>query len=526
MSKKNNKGGVKPAQVSENNAASSQNELMAAMARTTMGGSSMDRNHQVDLLKMIHDRCFLDQNAVEHTGLSKEGIEKINHVNFIGMVAVCANEIHSGNSDFAMVVRKAALPELMEACAEIGVTLDETKLIEKKNEEGVEVIEAPSSAVNISEETKKSLDDDKKAIEATQGKVYDPTKIKDDNELKEALAGLLAVSREEKFIDSVYKAISFWLAYQKVVANRNLVTAKDTLSKTKDAKYKENAKKMVSEAEARIKELNSMSNSDVFQEITNLTGRVGTLGYGIANHIILQTASTGSPISAFCCLHSASVDKKTGVCKHSDDELADIVKCLVRFESNKIRSEALAKIEEENALPEKDRVQSHIDTANKNIKFADKAMEAITNAPVDFVTGLKEKYLSGDNFAKKTVICIKKAYYHDVSEDKMKIVKIDSLLDKCTQYAGVISNLFRDPGNQLEGYSLETVDHLEFKTEDELAEEAKAAEKKAAEAAEEKKKQDEAKKAAAIKQKEDEAKAAEKKAKKAAKAETKEKTKK
>lgn len=501
MSKTNKKGGVKAAQTNENNAANSQNELIAAMARTTMGSSSMDRNHQVDLLKMIHDRCFLDQEAVKHTGLSEENIEKINHVNFLGMMAVCANEIHSGNSDFAMTVRKAALPELMEACAEMGITIDETKLIEKKPDNGAVAVEVPSNAVIISEETKKNLDDDKKAIEATQGKIYDPTKIKDDNELKEALAGLLAVSREEKFIDSVYKAISFWLAYQKIVANRNLTTAKDTLSKTKDAKYKESAQKAVSDAEARIKELNSMSNSDVFQEITNLTGRVGTLGYGIANHVVLQTASTGSPISAFCCLHSASIDKKTGVCKHSDEELADIVKCLVKFEANNIRSKALAKIEEENALPEKDRVQDHIDTANKNIKFADKAMEAITNAPVDFVTSLKEKYLDGDNFARKTVISIKKAYYRNIPEDKMKTVKIDSLLDKCTQYAGVISNLFRDPGNQLAGYSLEAVEHLEFKTEEELAEEAKAAEKKAAEVAEEKKKQDEAKKKAGLKKK-------------------------
>lgn len=531
MSKGNKKGGLKTAQVNnENNAASSQNAIVAAMASTTMGNSSMDRNHQVDLLKMIHDRCFLDQNATEHTGLSEEAIDKINHVNFLGMVTVYANEINSGNSDFAMVLRKAALPELMEACAEVGITLDETKLIESKKDDGTEIISVPSTAANIPEETKKNLDADKAAVEATKGKTYDPTKIKDENELKEALSGLLAINREEKFIESIYKAIGFWLSYQKIVANRELNTAKETLSKTKDKEYKAKAQEAVNTAQDRIKNLNSMSNTDVFREIVKITGRVGTLCYGIANHIILQTASTGSPISGFCCLHSASLNKETGICKYSDNELADIVKCLVEYEANNIRTKALKTIEEENALPEKDRVQSHIDTANKNIKFADKAMEAITNAPADFVANLKEKYLAKDNFAHKTVIAIKKAYYRGVTNDEWNRVKIDSLLDNCTQYAGVISNLFRDPNNQLAGYSLASADHLDFKTPEEVSAEKLEAEKAAAKAAEEKKKEDEEKKAAAIKKKEDEAKQKEKAAKKAAKAaakaEAKEKTKK
>jgi len=203
-------------------------------------------------------------------------------------------------------------------------------------------------------------------------------------------------------------------------------------------------------------------------------------------------------------LYSSSIDKKTGVCKYSYEELADIVKSLVKYYANELIAKSKKTIEDENALPEKDRVKAHIETANKNIKFAEKALDAITCAPSEFVDNLKQKYLEKDNFAKKTVICLKKAFYSNVSDEEMSRVKIDSLLDNCTQYAGVISNLFRDPGNQISGYSVSNADHLEFKTHEEVSEEKLAEEKAAAEAAEKKAKENEAKKQAGLKKKAEE----------------------
>ena len=117
---------------------------------------------------------------------------------------------------------------------------------------------------------------------------------------------------------------------------------------------------------------------------------------------------------------------------------------------------------------------------------------------------MKQKYLEKDNFAIKTVICLKKAFYSNVSDEEMSRVKIDSLLDNCTQYAGVISNLFRDPGNQISGDAVSNADHLEFKTHEEVSEEKLAEEKAAAEAAEKKAKENEAKKQAGLKKKAEE----------------------
>lgn len=470
MAKKNNKGGVKTAQVETVNATI---ETTVEQVKTNNNATTMDRNHQVDMLKIMHETFHPshDPDAAAHTGFSQETVDKMNRLKALGIAVVFGQEVAFGNSDFAMILRKADLPELKEAMVEIGMKLDETKLLAAN--EDTNSVQIPSNAIEVSEETKEQLKKDAEAVKASEGKVYDPTKISNEEELKEALTGILAVSRDEKLIDSIYKAISFWMAYQKLVANK-------------------------SNDDQRIKDLNSMSNSDIFQEVVKLTGRTGTLCYGLANHIFLQTACTGSPVSAWCCLYSSSVSKETGIHKHTNEELADIIKCLVKYEANNIRAKALATIKEENKLPEKDRIQAHIDTANKNIAYADKATQAVVCAPSEFVANLKANYLNKDNAAHKTVICLKKAFYDNVPVDKMMTVKIDSLLDSCTQYAAMISNLFRDPGDQLET-NLEEVDHLVFKTEEEIAAENEAASKAAAKAAEEKAKENEAKKKAGIK---------------------------
>ena len=521
---KNNKGGVKNAQVGNSAEAQSSAVQMAAML-TQQGKSSMDRNHQVDLLKMMHETFRLDPNAAEHTGFEEKTIEKLNHLSALGIATVYAQEVAFGSSDMAITLRKSCLPVFKEAMEEIGITLGETKLLESKTEDGEDVVEVPSTGVNISEETRKKLEEDKAAVDATKGKVYDPTKIKNDDEFKEALTGLLSISSDGKLIDNIYKAISFYLAYKKVIAHRTISSNEEILKNTKDAEYKKKVQKLIDDAKADIKNLNSMSNTDAFRKIVEITGHTGLLLYGFASHLSLVTKQTGSPVSAWCELYASSIDRKTGESKYSYEDIANIVKCLVEFDANRIINEANEKIQEENKLPEKDRVQAHIDTANKNIEYAKKSIEAIKCAPSDFVVSLKENYINNSskehNKAHKTVISIKNAFYRNIPAEKMSTVKMDSFLNCCTQYAGIVSNLFRDPLNQLDGYSMDLTDKLEFKTPDEISGERLAAEKAAAEAAAKKAEEDAAKKEAALKAKEEEAKKKKKEASKTAKKEEK-----
>lgn len=478
MAKKNGKDNVKVAQNNNNGGNNAYSAVEAAAMLTITGRSSMDRNHQVDLVKMAHDRFFLDEKAAEHTGFPQGTIDKLNHINALGIAVCICNEVKYGTSDFAVVICKSALPELTEAMKEIGVSFNDTKLL--PSEDDAEAIEVTASTVTVSEETAKSLDKDAKARAATAGKVFDPTKIKDEEELKEALSGFLAMNRDSKLMDNIMQCVNFYKSYRSIEAKHAIDSAEKTLKNTKDKKYKENAEKALASAKNDLERLKNMNFHDTFRKIVELTGRVGTLTYGIGAHFFNVTATSGSPVSAFCELRDHSTDKNTGVCKYTDDQIADAVKCLVIIGADDVRSKGKTLLEAENKLPEKDRVKEHIDVANKNIAFADKATAAVLAAPGEFVENLKKNFLEGNNFAKKTVIAIKRAYYRDVTPEMMAKVKSDSMLDNATQHAGIISNLFRNPSDPLVGYAKENIIDLEFKTDKEIKAEEEA-DKKATE---------------------------------------------
>ena len=494
MAKKNNKGNVKVAQNNNNGGDNGVNSAVEAAAMlTTAGGASMDRNHQVDLLKMAHERFFLDENAAEHTGFPQGTIDKLNHINALGIAVCVCNEVKYGTSDFAVVIRKSALPELKEALKEIGVNFDEAKLLPSADD--AEAVEVTGAAVTVSEETSKKLEEDAEARASTAGKVFDPTKIKDEEELKKALSGFLAMNRDSKLMDSIMQCVNFYKAYRSIEAKRAIESAEKTLKETKDKEYKANAEKALASAKNDLERIKNMSFHDVFREVVSFTGRVGTLTYGIGSHLFNVTATSGSPVSAFCELRDHSTDKNTGICKYTDNQIADAVKCLVLIGADDVRSKGTALLEAENKLPEKDRVKDHIDTANKNIAFADKATAAVLAAPGSFVENLKQNFLDGNNFAKKTVLAIKRAYYRDVVPEMMAKVKPDSMLDNATQYAGIISNLFRNPSDPLVGYAKENIVDLAFKTDEEIKAEEEAVAKAAKETAEKKAAEDKKKEA-------------------------------
>ena len=483
--KKNNKGNVKIAQNNNNGGDNGVNSAVEAAAMlTTTGGSSMDRNHQVDLLKMAHERYFLDENAAEHTGFPQGIIDKLNHINALGIAVCMCNEAKYGTSDFAVVLRKSALPELSEALKEIGVSFNETKLLPSTDD--AEAVEIPAAAVEVSEETAEKLEKDAEARAATAGKVFDPTKIKDEEELKKALSGFLAMNRDSKLMDSIMQCVNFYKAYRSITAKRAIESAEKTLKETKDKQYKANAEKALASAKNDLERIKNMSFHDVFREVVNFTGRVGTLTYGIGAHLFNVTATTGSPVSAFCELRDHSTNKETGVCKYTDNQIADVVKCLVITGADEVRSKGEALIKADSELPEKDRVKGHVEVANKNIAFADKATAAVLAAPGSFVESLKQNFLDGNSFAKKTVIAIKRAYYRDVAPEMMAKVKPDSMLDNATQYAGIVSNLFRNPSDPLVGYAKENINDLVFKTDEEIKAEEEAVAKAAKEAADNK----------------------------------------
>lgn len=146
------------------------------------------------------------------------------------------------------------------------------------------------------------------------------------------------MNRDSKLMDSIMQCVNFYKAYRSIEAKRAIESAEKTLKETKDKEYKANAEKALASAKNDLERIKNMSFHDVFREVVNFTGRVGTLTYGIGSHLFNVTATSGSPVSAFCELRDHSTDKNTGICKYTDNQIADAVKCLVIIGADDVRS--------------------------------------------------------------------------------------------------------------------------------------------------------------------------------------------
>lgn len=443
--------------------------LAQAAAATSTSHSSMDRNHQVDMMKMIHETfCIQDPEIVkEHTGVDITTISKINHIAAIGKVVIFANEVAFGTSDFALMMRKSELATLKEIAQEVGISINDTKFLPVKDEQGntTDIVrtESAKDAVEVSEDTKKQLAVDNISQAKGAAKIYDPTKIEGEQELIEALKYFM--STPTHLIENLNKTINFYLSYMKI-------SHKDD--------------------EKEIERLNNMSCTAVFQEIIALTGAPSVVTNGLGMHLFVVTAQTDSPVSAFCILKNATTKRSENKNRYTDHQIADFVKMLVTIVAQRIITSAEAKIVEEEAKGEK-KSDKQIETFKKNIAHAQSAIEHVTNCSSDTIDNLITNYYKTDNtgmFAQKIIKSIVSLYYADVDKAKFGKVKIDSLLKNCQIYASIITNLFRDPLNPIKTYEAADITELQFKSDEEIEAEKKAAKEAADKAAEEKKAED------------------------------------
>lgn len=463
MAKNNKKGGVKTAQVNNENAA-------AAAAAQVNNGTPAQRSNtsssdaQATIIGVLHDRFYKDENAAEHTGLPQETVDKINEVNAISAAVWMCQEVANGNSKFAATMRVGMLEKIKEIAPTIpGLNIDTTKLLPGKDGTTVTV---PAEAVEITDDTKKHLENDAKAQKEADGKEYDVTKMS-DQDLSHALRGLMATHNSESIIDNINKAIELWREYKKFTDKTN------------------------------VEKYDNMKPYEVFQEIYGITGDIGVVGTGIGKWAYFVTASVGTPVPAFCALRNHAYDSATNKYKYTDLEVADMTKTLVICQAN-ITIADHTKALETTDKKEKDKVELHENAINR----AKGIIEMMTNCDTKYLDEFVEKASSTDarvrNGVHRVITGIIGTYFGDLSKEKVSTIKDDSLKATIKHYIGYITNLFRDPSNQLTDYNLGSAPQFIFKTNDEIEAEVKAAKdaKKAADAAKAKQKEKDAKKAA------------------------------
>lgn len=451
MANNKKKGGVKAAQVNNEKEAAA----AAAAAQVNNGAPAQKSNTsssdaQATVIGVLHDRFYKDENAAEHTGLPQGTVDKINEVNAIAAAVWMCQEVANGNSNFAATMRVGMLEKIKEIAPTIpGLNIDETKLL-PGSKEGTVVL--PAAAVEITEETKSALNEDAAAQQAANGKTYKVEEL-NDTTFKEALNYLMTTHDGETIIDNLNKAVELYREYKMYHDKKNSETYKD------------------------------MSKCAIFLEIRKLTGKVGILGSGIGNWSYFVTVSFGTPVPAFCSLRNSAYDEEKKEYKYSDQEVADLVKMLVISRANMTIEEhklAISKLDKNDKKYKED-----VETHNNAIKHAEEAINMMSNCSADYMNNFADKFNAADakerNGVHRVITGIIGSYFKDLPKEKVATIKKDSLVETTKYYIGYITNLFREPSNQLTDFNIGLAPEFVFKTNKEIEEEVKAAkaEKKA-----------------------------------------------
>ena len=440
------------------------------------GFGSLDANHTVDLLKMSHETFRMDPNAAQHNGVSQEVVDTMNHVNAIGQVAMVAIQAYMDNTPFAASIRNTLLPELTKAAAELGITIDQ-KLLPAPNKDGM--VSISKDAVKASKEAKEAI---KEEIAASKKTVKnDPTKIENEDELRDALLNILSINSPGGFYNKISDATAFHKSYRELLASK---------SEDKDA----------------VAAIKSETFADSLLKLTEFVGKCPFSLGGLANFMFDKTMESKNPVAAFCSFRDASLNKTTGMPSIDDHVVADIVKVFVKWCADSRIAKAKESIQacrdnikalgkdkkNEKAVKANEteikKINELINEYNRTVGYA--MMPSITCAK-EFIAAYNDNKSQGFKNARMTASKILATYYPGI---KLTEVEHDNLMVILEQYFGVIINMFLPPVDQSAEYSESNIPQLkkvEKKTEEKPAEEKPTEEKPA----EEKTEEDDSKKA-------------------------------
>lgn len=415
----------------------------------TTSVEGLDPNRRVDLLRMLHETFRMDVNAAERYHMSPETIAKINEISAIGQVAALACEITYAKNPFAVRMSLSQLEAIKEVGAAVGVSID-TKALPAPDENGA--VEISSEAIKVDKETKEKIKAEEEVRETTVE--LDPNKIENEEQLILAIKQIM-VTRESAF-QKINESLNFYQAYRKIQA-----------SKSND--------------KAVLEKENNVSRIDLLHDMAKLVGDCPLVMQGVGRYMYQVTATSKSPITAFCMFRNTTKNRKTGVYALSDEEIAEYVRTLVEWTTDakiakeeqriselKKNLEVLKKDEKKNEKGIKD-TEEKIETATHNIQHFKDVISYVACPTNEVPANFIENYLAKDTTAIRTFKSITDSYYDDIV---IKEMKQDGVRHNVEQLAGIITNMFRDPTARLEEYSKANLVDLEPIPESKPAEKA------------------------------------------------------
>lgn len=391
--------------------------------------TGLDPNHQVDLLNLLDRRFFQDKDAAQRYKMNPDTVEHINHFVAIGAIAVMANEVTLAKNPFAIRMRTTQLEAIAEISSEVGVTIDAKLLPAPKDG----VVEVPSTAIKVDEESQEQI---KKEAAATAAEPsFNPTEIKSKEELQTSLLAMLADNKTSTF-EKFVRVVAFYRAYLKIQA--------------KDDKE-------------AIETIENKSDVQILEEVTEVVGKCPFVLNGFGNYMHTLTSAYHNPAAAFCLFRNTARNKTTDEISVPDQEIANIVRVLVTWTATtKIKEvmqrivtteddiKVLSKDEKKNAKAIEE-AKAKIETLKANVDHFNEIIECTHNPSSELADNFLENFRSEDSREyKKLFGFVTSTFYKDVD---LKTMKTEQVLGNVVQYLGIITNLFRNSGEQLQNYN-------------------------------------------------------------------------
>lgn len=426
----------------------------------------LDANHRVDLINVATRIFHDDKKAPEHTGFSQESVSNINKIVATMTVQAIALEAITCGEDFVMSLPLEQVEMIKSICEEKGIGIKiNTKLLPAPNAEGI--VEVPSKAINVDKETKKAAIEEATIVEELPE--LDPSKINSDEQLRKALIYTLQDTKTNvRPYDRLNAAIDLFKSYLYFHESD------------------ENKKKEISTAER----------ATLMRDMIEKVGSCPFSVNGFAKILYNSVASTKTPIEAFCMFRNNSLIKgdgpKAGYPEIDDPTVAMFVKNIViwtaesQIEDVKLCIEGVnegIKILEKSKKQNKaaiEKEKAKIETYNQTIQAHNDVIALVSSPSSEIADIIPEAFVNKEHEsyknARRTCSNILKSYFPEIKS--YNDIKEESLLSNMQQYAGVIINFFRGPGEQLPNYKEAYITAWEMKEPEETDEEQKEDESK------------------------------------------------
>lgn len=391
--------------------------------------SGLDANHRVDLAVLNHKIFAEDPDARQKYGEST--VDSMNEITAVMAISETVTEVVTGNSAFGLTVKKAYLPQLVNVAQAMGVTIDQ-KLLPATKKDGV--VEIPAAAVKPSKEVKEDV---KKDIEVKRDapKSLSATDVKTEEDLVNALTFILGETMSPA--QNLSRAVEFYRSVKSIAASKS-----------------ENK-------ETELEAIKNESYDSILNKILHLVKKVPYVTIKIADNMRSVTGVTKSIVPAFCTMRDAVKNRKTGIPAFEDQVIASIVKTLITYSAEQQIAVYEKDLEVLNGDKEKNAVA--IEGKANSIAYLKSVIEMANNPSAESVENLISNYENNEDkeaykVAHRIFSNVAKTYYGSID---LKTVKQDILKNNIKNYVGIITNMFRNPLQQIEGYSESNIADLE-----------------------------------------------------------------